>query len=164
VTEGTSTTPNLLLITGDPGAGKTTLMRRLVALPGFRRWASWTTRAPRPGEIDGFDYVFVDDQAFMSAVARGEMLEHLVGPGGARYGLPQPPTTRLDECLVAIVDEAAAERLPALLPGYEVSVRHLAAPKEILAERMRGRGDAEDAIAARLVWAARDLAQIGAPK
>ena len=143
MTKTASATQHVLLITGDPGAGKTTLMRRLVALPGFQRWASWTTRAPRPGEIDGFDYVFVDDETFLAAVARGEMLEHLVGPGGARYGLPRPPTTRPDECLVAIVDESAAERLPAVLPDFEVVVRRLVAPKDILADRMRGRGDAD---------------------
>ena len=162
MTQLAPTTHCVLLITGDPGVGKTTLMRRLVAVPGFQRWASWTTRAPRPDEIDGFDYVFVDDDTFVSAVARGEMLEHLVGPGGARYGLPQPPTMRPGECLVAIVDEAAAERLPALLLDFRVAVRRLVAPADVLAERMRGRGDAEQDIAARLAWAARDLTQIGA--
>ncbi len=152
-----STTPRVLLITGAPGAGKTTLMRRLVALPGFRRWASWTTRAPRLGEVDGLDYVFVDDTTFVAAVDRGEMLEHLVGPSGARYGLPRPQELRPGECSVAIVDEAAAERLPSLLPNVEVLVRHLDSPADVLAERMRRRGDAEESVAARLAWASRDL-------
>lgn len=150
---------DVLLITGHPGAGKTTVMRQLVARPGFRRWASWTTRAPRSGEVDGLDCVFVDEQTFAWAVARRVMVEHLVGPGGARYGLPRPPKVGAGECLVAIVDEAAAERLPGLLGGRRVAVLRLDAPAEVLAERMRARGDADDAVAARMAWSERHSPQ-----
>lgn len=71
----------------------------------------------------------------LATVAHGEMLEHLVGPGDARCGLPQPPAMRPGAVQVAVVDEAAADRLPAVLPALEVVVRRLSAPTEVLAAR-----------------------------
>ena len=55
-------------------------------------------------------------------------------------------------CLVAIVDEAAAGRLPAQLRPLRVEVERLEAPRDVLIRRMRGRGDDDAAIAERLRW------------
>jgi guanylate kinase len=147
-----TTRPDVLLITGDPGAGKTTRCRALCDCPGFVRWASWTTRPPRPGEVEGFDYVFVTAEAFDAALAAGRLLEHVTLPGGHRYGLPRPPARADGECLVAIVDEDAGERLTAQLAPLRVEVERLEAPRAVLVERMRGRGDDDAAIAERLRW------------
>lgn len=65
---------------------------------------SATTRAPRPGEIDGVHYWFVSDERFDEMVARGEMLEWAVVHSAARYGTPR-----------AAVEEALAAGRPALL-------------------------------------------------
>ncbi len=81
----------LIILSSPSGAGKSTLARRL------RDWdpeiifsVSATTRAPRPKEVDGKDYHFVDDGAFRSMVAEGEMLEH-AHVFGCFYGSPKTP-------------------------------------------------------------------------
>lgn len=142
------TAPKIVLITGPAGSGKTTLARELCATPRRRRWPSWTTRAPRCGEVAGFDYQFVTSARFEQAVASGELLEHIVGPGDARYGLPRPPSNA-DACLVAIVSRDACERAQALFEGFDVEVIALDAPDDVLVARMRRRGDDEEAIGAR---------------
>jgi guanylate kinase len=55
---------------------------------------SATTRAPRPGEIDGVHYRFVDDAQFDAMIAAGELLEWAVVHGRARYGTPREPVER----------------------------------------------------------------------
>ena len=57
-----------------------------------------TTRPPRPGEVDGVHYCFVDDARFDEMVARGELLEWAVVHRAARYGTPRGP---VEEALAA---------------------------------------------------------------
>ncbi len=67
---------SLFVISAPSGAGKSTLVARLVqAVPGLRFSVSYTTRPPRPGEVDGVHYRFVDEAAFRAKVPRGEFLE-----------------------------------------------------------------------------------------
>jgi len=66
----------LFIVSAPSGAGKTTLVSRLLASdPQVRRSVSYTTRAPRPGEIDGRDYHFVDLPQFMAMRSRGDFVE-----------------------------------------------------------------------------------------
>lgn len=78
----------LFVLSGPSGAGKTTLRAALRAEPGLVFSVSCTTRAPRPGEVDGEDYLFVTEEAFAGRVAAGEFLEHAT-VHGARYGTPR---------------------------------------------------------------------------
>lgn len=144
-----------LLITGVPGAGKTTLARELCLQPGYRRWASWTTRAPRNGEIGGFDYVFVTAEEFADAEATDRMLETVEGPSGARYGLPRIDDAAASGCWVAIVDENAIERVAKALVPAKVEIVRLNVPRDVAEARMRARGDCRSDIAVRLRWATR---------
>lgn len=81
----------LIILSSPSGAGKSTLARRL------RDWdkdiafsVSATTRAPRPGEVDGREYLFTDEARFKSMVANGDMLEH-AHVFGNFYGSPRGP-------------------------------------------------------------------------
>ena len=66
----------LLIISAPSGAGKTTLVRALLkADPAIRLSVSYTTRQPRPGEVNGKDYHFVDKAEFMAMASQGELLE-----------------------------------------------------------------------------------------
>jgi guanylate kinase len=81
----------LLVLSSPSGAGKSTISRRLLAAdPNLAMSVSATTRRPRPGEIDGVHYHFVDDAQFAAMIADDAFLEH------ARvfdhcYGTPRGP-------------------------------------------------------------------------
>ena len=91
-------------------AGPTAVGKGTVAADVRRRYpdvwlsVSATTRAPRPGEVDGVHYRFVSEAEFDALVERGQMLEWAVVHGRHRYGTPRGP-----------VDEALAQGQPALL-------------------------------------------------
>ena len=68
----------MLVLSSPSGAGKTTISRRLLAMERERMAmsVSVTTRAPRPGEVDGHDYRFISQADFAGMVTREELLEH----------------------------------------------------------------------------------------
>jgi guanylate kinase len=81
----------LIILSSPSGAGKSTLAKRLMAWdPTLRFSVSATTRAPRPGEVDGRDYYFRSRAEFEAMVAAGEMLEHAEVFGNF-YGSPRAP-------------------------------------------------------------------------
>ncbi|HEX2435169.1 MAG TPA: guanylate kinase, partial [Solirubrobacterales bacterium] len=67
----------VFVITGPSGVGKGTLIARLLErIPGLELSVSATTRPPRPGEVDGRDYHFLDPDEFGRRAEAGEFLEH----------------------------------------------------------------------------------------
>ncbi|MEM9427242.1 MAG: guanylate kinase [Pseudomonadota bacterium] len=81
----------LIILSSPSGAGKSTLAKRLrVWDPGIQFSVSATTRAARPGEVDGQDYQFVDETTFKRMVHDREMLEH-AHVFGNFYGSPLGP-------------------------------------------------------------------------
>lgn len=76
----------LFVLSAPSGAGKTTLVKALLARdPSLRFSISFTTRPPRAGELDGRDYFFVDPSRFRAMAEAGEFLEHATVFGNA-YG------------------------------------------------------------------------------
>jgi guanylate kinase len=83
----------LIILSSPSGAGKSTLARRLMDWdPSLRFSVSATTRAPRPGEVDGTDYRFLSEADFKKMVADGAMLEH-AHVFGHFYGSPMAPVS-----------------------------------------------------------------------
>lgn len=80
----------LFVISAPSGAGKTTLCTALRQKPDFVWSVSCTTRAPRPGEIDGEDYHFLTREEFERRLEGGEFLEHAEVHGN-RYGTLKEP-------------------------------------------------------------------------
>jgi guanylate kinase len=79
--------PSALVVTGPSGAGKGTLIHKLVErVPGIEVTVSATTRERRRGEEDGREYWFLSDAAFTDSVERGEFLEYVEYVSGHRYG------------------------------------------------------------------------------
>jgi guanylate kinase len=81
----------LLVISGPSGVGKDTVIKRLLELdPNLRYSVSYTTRPPRPGEVDGVDYRFVNRDEFERLIREGALLEHATYDGHL-YGTPIAP-------------------------------------------------------------------------
>jgi guanylate kinase len=77
----------VFVITGPSGAGKGTLIKGLAErVPEVEVAVSATTRAQRPGEVDGSDYWFLSDDEFTRRVDAGQFLEHVSYVSGRRYG------------------------------------------------------------------------------
>lgn len=82
----------LLVLAGPTAVGKGTVAAQIKKNhPEIKLSVSATTRAPRPGEIDGEHYFFVDDAAFDRMIERGELLEHATVHNRYRYGTPKAP-------------------------------------------------------------------------
>jgi guanylate kinase len=163
LTRSPAETPVLIVIAGPAGSGKTTLCERLVFdTPGFSRVITTTTRAPRPGEVNGFHYHFLTAEQFDAKIAAGEFLEWAWVHGERRYGTlaasvlgplaaGQSLAINLDVQGVASLRKAAME-IPALrraMATVFIMVDH-----EQLVTRIRGRGqDSEAEIARRMATA-----------
>jgi guanylate kinase len=121
---------------------------------------SVTTRAPRPGEVDGEHYHFVDEKRFSELVAAGELLEHATY-GGHRYGTPRAPvleTIAAGRPALLEIDLQGARQVRAAMPEAQLVL--LAPPSwEELERRLRGRAtESDDKVAARLAAAQDELA------
>src|SRR5215467_6984351 len=84
---GVPSTRPVFVVTGPSGAGKGTLIRKLVErIPVLEVAVSATTRPQRPGEADGSEYWFLSDEEFQSRIDAGDFLEHVAYVSGRRYG------------------------------------------------------------------------------
>ena len=80
----------LIVLSGPSGVGKGTVRKALFEMPEqeFVYSVSMTTRAPRPGEVDGVDYYFVSKEEFKRQIEKGNLLEHAEFVGNY-YGTPK---------------------------------------------------------------------------
>jgi guanylate kinase len=139
----------LLLLAGPSGVGKSTLCDRLVAeVPGFERVVTATTRPPRPNELNGRDYYFLQPADFDRRIAAGDFLEWAWVHKDDRYGtLKSAVLDRLPHTsLVANLDVQGVRSVRAAAQGLPV-LRHrlvtvFVAPDSlaVLRERLQGRG------------------------
>jgi guanylate kinase len=118
---------------------------------------SATTRAPRPGEVEGAHYSFLDREAFEEMVAQGRMLEWAEFAGNL-YGTPRDPVERrlaLGTPVILEIDLAGARQVRDTAP--EALQVFLAPPDQgELERRLRGRGTEDDDSVARRLAIARD--------
>ena len=137
-------TPGRLTVLAGPTAvGKGTIAAYVrTYFPGVWFSVSMTTRAPRPGEVDGVHYHFVDDREFDRLAEAGQFLEHAVVHGAAKYGTPRGPVERaIREGRDALleIDLQGARQVRATLP--EARFVFLAPPsRDELGRRLVGRG------------------------
>ncbi|HEY3326054.1 MAG TPA: guanylate kinase [Novimethylophilus sp.] len=154
---------NLFIVTAPSGAGKTSLVRALLAQdPHVRLSISYTTRVPRPGERDGVDYRFVGEPQFMQMLESGEFLES-AEVHGARYGTSQrwvQEVLQEGEDLLLEIDWQGAAQVRGLFP-YAVSVFILPPSQDELRERLHKRGqDSAEVIARRLGNAREEISHV----
>ena len=115
----THSTGTLYIISAPSGAGKSSLVKALIDLePQIRVSVSHTTRAMRPGEVDGENYHFVSREAFVKMIEHGDFLERAEVFGNL-YGTSQSYLQQtLDEGhdLILEIDWQGAEQVRKLMP------------------------------------------------
>ena len=145
-----------LVLAAPSGAGKTAITEALMGLdPDLERSVSVTTRAPRPGEIDGVHYHFMTEAGFAEAERAGKLLEWArVLRGTHAYGTPAEPVERTlaaGRDLVFDIDWQGFRSMQAKLPDDVVGVFILPPDLATLEHRLRGRGgDTPEEIARRM--------------
>ena len=154
----------LIVISGPSGAGKSTVVSH--AIQGREDVCfstSVTTRAPRPGEVDGREYFFIDRERFDEMVAKDELLEHAVYVSNC-YGTPRAYVEeKLAEGLNVLLDievqgaRQVRERMPEAIKIFVVPPT-----LEELRRRLEGRGtESAEAIEGRLARARQEYGEAG---
>lgn len=153
---------NLFVISGPSGAGKGTLVARLLSeVPDAWVSVSATTRLPRAGELDGVHYQFATDERFQSLVDDDGLLEWATYSGN-RYGTPRATVedhmTRGDQVILEIDVQGAFQVRDKLPAAHLVFIEPPSL--EVLEKRLRGRGtETDEAIAERMNAAAMELSR-----
>ena len=151
----------LFVISGPAGAGKTEIVRKLIEKhPDVRLSVSCTTRAPRPGEVDGVNYHFVSEERFRALIEEGAFYEwaHV---HQNHYGTLKSTVQReLDEGHDLILEIDVQGCLQAMAQDDTVTGIFVCPPsRENLERRLRGRGtETEESIRVRLNNVASEVA------
>ncbi len=150
----------LFIISAPSGAGKTSLIRELLACTdGLRVSVSHTTRPPRPGELHGVNYNFVDRQTFESLIRHDDFLEYATVFDNY-YGTSRAwVETHLNEGVDIIleIDWQGARVVREKVPE-SISIFILPPTREVLEQRLRDRGeDNEETIARRMRDAVQEI-------
>ena len=147
----------LTVLSGPSGVGKGSVVAALRRrYPQIWLSVSVTTRRPRPGERDGVEYHFVDQEEYDRMVAAGELLEH-ASYAGSSYGTPRRPVEeRLAAGTPALleIELQGARQVKAAMP--EVHLVFMAPPNfDELARRLTGRGTEDASVVRRRLDLAR---------
>jgi guanylate kinase len=154
----------LYVVSAPSGAGKTSLVKALMERePRIRYSVSYTTRKPRPNEVAGRDYHFVDVERFDEMAAQGEFLEHAQVFDNC-YGTgvrAVEEALALGEQLLLEIDWQGAGQVRARLPEAR-SIFILPPSRDSLQQRLKARStDADAVIERRLKDAAQDITHWG---
>lgn len=160
-TKGSNRRGLMFVLSSPSGAGKTTLSRMLLEkMPGLKLSVSVTTRAMRPGEVDGKDYYFIDKAAFDAMAKNNELLE-FAPVFDNHYGTPRKPVeTALaaGEDVLFDIDWQGTQQLREKARDDVVSVFILPPSAADLEKRLHTRAqDSNDVIRGRMSRASHEL-------
>ena len=154
----------LIVVSGPAGSGKGTVNAQLVATGDFVFSVSATTRAPRPGEINGVNYHFIDREEFQRRIDDGGFLEYTSYCDNF-YGTPMKEAMAVLESgknLILEIECDGAKNVKRIFPEA-VLIMLIPPTYAIQEERLRGRAtETEDVILKRLEKAKREIEQLDA--
>lgn len=146
----------LTVVSGFSGSGKGTLMKALLSkYDNYALSVSMTTRAPRPGEVDGKDYFFITKEEFEKNIEAGKLIEH-ANYVGNYYGTPADYVfNKLDEGMDVLLEIEIQGALQVKKRFPDTLLLFVTPPNaEELKNRLKGRGtESEDVINKRLARA-----------
>jgi len=151
----------LTVIAGPTAVGKGTVVRKIIEMhPEIGVSVSVSTRTPRPDEIDGVHYFFVNDAEFERMIASNELLEYATVHRSHRYGTPRRPVEEAlnqDKQMILEIDVQGARQVKQSMPS--ANLIFLAPPSdEELLKRLATRGtESEEQIAVRLETAKQEM-------
>ena len=149
----------LLVISGPAGSGKGTVNAHLLKRDDFVYSVSATTRAPRPGEVNGINYHFITKEDFIHRIEHGEMLEYTEYCGNF-YGTPKKEAEdvlRSGKNLILEIEVEGAKNVKAIYPEA-VLVLLLPPSYSVQEQRLRGGGtETEEKILQRLARAKEEI-------
>lgn len=153
-------TGTLYIVSAPSGAGKTSLVKAMIGqIKTLRVSVSHTTRAMRPGEVDGVNYHFTSREDFLEQVGQGDFLEHAEVFGNL-YGTSQSTVERTLAAgydLILEIDWQGAQQVRRALPQAR-SIFILPPTRNALQERLSNRGqDADETIAGRMAEAVAEM-------
>jgi guanylate kinase len=151
----------MLVLSSPSGAGKTTIATKTRELePDLIPSISVTTRPHRPGEQDGQDYFFVNQEQFHELVKQGDLLEH-AQVFGNNYGTPKKQVLealKAGKDVIFDIDWQGTQQLAQLARTDLISIFILPPSTQELERRLRSRGqDGEDIIQLRMAQAATEM-------
>jgi guanylate kinase len=151
----------MLVLSSPSGAGKTTLARSLLECdPDISLSVSVTTRAKRPNEVEGRDYLFVAPEKFAQMVAKEEFFEHAIVFGN-HYGTPKQPvlsTLGRGRDVLFDIDWQGAQQMKERAREDLVSIFVLPPSHDELERRLKLRAqDSDDVVAKRMAEAASEI-------
>ncbi len=155
----------LIVLSSPSGAGKSTIARMLLdADQGIGMSVSATTRPPRPGEVEGVDYHFVDDSEFQRMIDAGEFAEWAY-VFDHRYGSPKEPikgALRDGHDILFDIDWQGTQQLKTAFGNDLISIFILPPSMQELDRRLRARGtDSDDVIQGRMRRAEGEIGHYG---
>lgn len=143
----------LFVVSAPSGAGKTSLCKAMTdSTENLTHSVSYTTRPPRPGEIDGRDYYFVTDERFREMVEAGDFAEHAQVHSN-RYGTSKRVLNRMVAEGTDVILDIDTQGARQIRQHYATAVFIFIMPPtmDILEERLRNRrSDREDEIRKRM--------------
>ena len=155
---------NLFIVSAPSGAGKTSLVKALLdSIDGIRVAVSHTTRPMRPGEVNGVDYHFIDQEAFMQMVSAGEFLEH-AQVFDNYYGTAAASVLELLDDGLDVILEIDWQGAAQVRQRFEEAIGVFILPpsRDELERRLRGRGqDSDEVIARRMRDARNEISHYG---
>ena len=136
-------TNQLIVLAGPTAVGKGTVVKYILEhYPNVHLSVSATTRAPRPGEVDGQSYYFLTHEQFDEMIAAGDMLEYAVVHGQNKYGTPKQPVVAAlaaGRQVILEIDIQGARQVKKAWP--EAKLVFIAPPSwDELVSRLKGRG------------------------
>jgi guanylate kinase len=153
----------LIIFSAPSGAGKTTLVRHLLAIEELELAfsISASSRKPRGEEVNGKDYYFLSDEDFSKRVLKGDFIEWEEVYAGTKYGTLRSEVERIwseGKTVIFDIDVVGGLNLKSLYGDKALAIFVMPPSEDELARRLRGRNtDIEDKIRQRLAKARKEI-------